>query len=44
VLRGLIESKVRLGEWKAHLLADPFRLKEAYIACTQKQDAWLAAA
>ena len=44
VLRGLIESKVRLGPWKAHLMADPFRLKEAYIACTQKQDAWQAAA
>ncbi len=44
VLRGLIESKVRLGAWKDHLLADPFRLSEAYIACTQKQDAWLAAA
>ena len=44
VLRGLIESKVRLGEWKTHLMEDPFRLKEAYIACTQQQDAWLAAA
>ena len=44
VLRGLIESKVRLGAWKDHLLADPFRLSEAYIACTQKQDAWQAAA
>ncbi len=44
VLRGLIESKVRLGHWKAHLMADPFRLKEAYIACTQKQDSWQAAA
>ena len=44
ILRGLIESKVRLGTWKAHLMADPFRLPEAYIACTQKQDAWQAAA
>ena len=44
VLRGLIESKVELGHWKQHLMADPFRLSEAYIACTQKQDAWQAAA
>ena len=44
ILRGLIESKVHLGQWKAHLMADPFRLPEAYIACTQKQDAWQAAA
>lgn len=44
VLRGLIESKIRLGEWKARLLADPFNLSEAYIACAQKQDAWQAAA
>ena len=44
VLRGLIESKVRLGQWKAHLMEDPFRLSEAYIACSQKQDTWQAAA
>jgi NAD(P)H-nitrite reductase large subunit len=42
ILRGLIASKVRLGEWKAHLQADPLGLSEAYIACTQKQDAWQA--
>ena len=35
VLRGLIESKVELGHWKQHLRADPFRLSEAYIACTR---------
>ena len=43
VLRGLIESKVCLGQWKEQLMANPLRLSEAYIACTQKQDAWLAA-
>jgi NAD(P)H-nitrite reductase large subunit len=32
VLRGLIESRVRLGPWKAHLLGDPLRLKDAYLA------------
>ncbi|GAC1411881.1 MAG: FAD-dependent oxidoreductase [Burkholderiaceae bacterium] len=44
ILRGLIESKVRLGAWKDVLMNDPFRLPEAYIACTQKQDAWQAVA
>lgn len=44
VLRGLIESEIRLGEWKAHLMADPLRLSEAYIACAQQQHAWLSAA
>jgi NAD(P)H-nitrite reductase large subunit len=35
ILRGLIQSKVRLREWKDHLLKDPIRITEAYIACTQ---------
>jgi NAD(P)H-nitrite reductase large subunit len=42
VLRGLIASKVPLGEWKAHLLANPLGLSEAYIASAQKQNGWLA--
>ncbi|MDB5823408.1 MAG: pyridine nucleotide-disulfide oxidoreductase family protein [Herminiimonas sp.] len=42
VLRGLIASKVALGEWKAHLMANPLGLSEAYIASTQKQNGWLA--
>ncbi len=32
VLRGLIQGRVRLGEWKARLLANPMRLSEAYLA------------
>jgi len=32
VLRGLIQGRVRLGEWKARLVADPLRLSEAYLA------------
>lgn len=40
VLRGLIQQRLKLGEWKDKLLDDPTRLMEAYIACAQKQDAW----
>ena len=36
VLRGLIESKIRLGEWKHRLLRDPTAVMEAYMACTQE--------
>lgn len=35
VIRGLIQSKVRLKEWKDRLMRDPTRLMEAYIARTQ---------
>ncbi len=34
VLRGLIQSKTRLGGWKKKLAADPTRLMEAYLATT----------
>lgn len=35
VLRGLIQSKVRLGRWKEKLMTDPTRIMEAYLANTQ---------
>ena len=35
VLRGLIQSRVRLGGWKRKLVEDPTRIMEAYLACTQ---------
>jgi NAD(P)H-nitrite reductase large subunit len=35
VLRGLIQTKLKLGKWKDHLLADPTRIMEAYLANTQ---------
>jgi len=35
VLRGLIQSRTRLGEWKQKLQDDPTRLMEAYLANTQ---------
>jgi NADPH-dependent 2,4-dienoyl-CoA reductase/sulfur reductase-like enzyme len=40
VLRGLTQSRTRLGEWKDRLLRDPWRLSEAYLASTQEQRAW----
>ncbi|MEQ8494902.1 MAG: FAD-dependent oxidoreductase, partial [Gammaproteobacteria bacterium] len=35
VLRGLIQSRTRLGVWKGRLVKDPMRLMEAYLASTQ---------
>ena len=35
VMRGLVEGRVPLGEWKARLLADPTLLMEAYLAQAQ---------
>ncbi|HCN91549.1 MAG TPA: FAD-dependent oxidoreductase [Oxalobacteraceae bacterium] len=37
MLRGLIESRVKLGPWKDVLLADPTRLADAYIASVMPQ-------
>ncbi len=37
ILRGLIQTRVRLGEWKDELLRDPMRIKEAYLACASAQ-------
>ncbi len=36
VLRGLIESRIHLGDWKDRLMQDPTVIMEAYIACTQE--------
>lgn len=35
-IRGLIQTRVSLGDWRGKLLADPHRVTEAYVACTQK--------
>jgi NAD(P)H-nitrite reductase large subunit len=40
VLRGLIQSRARLGAWKDRLLHDPLALTEAYLATAQAQSAW----
>ena len=36
VLRGLIQTKVRLGPWKDKLMANPHLIMAAYLAQTQK--------
>ena len=36
VLRGLIETRIDLGEWKARLAKNPALIMDAYIACTQE--------
>jgi NADPH-dependent 2,4-dienoyl-CoA reductase/sulfur reductase-like enzyme len=35
VLRGLIQTRTRLGGWKKKLQEDPTRIMEAYLGCTQ---------
>ncbi len=35
VLRGLIQTRVRLGPWKQRLLEDPTAIMEAYLGCVQ---------
>ena len=35
VIRGLIQSRIRLGSWKERLIADPHGLMAAYLECTQ---------
>jgi NAD(P)H-nitrite reductase large subunit len=35
VLRGLIQSRIKLGEWKPRLQQDPTRIMEAYLGSTQ---------
>ncbi len=43
-LRGLVEGKVHLGEWKTKLQKDPSQLMAAYIATAQGQNNWNGAA
>ena len=43
-LRGLVEGKVHLGEWKQTLKSDPTKLMAAYIATAQGQQQWNGAA
>ncbi len=35
VLRGLIQTRLKLGKWKEHLRRDPTRIMEAYLGATQ---------
>lgn len=41
VLRGLIQGKVALGEWKTVLMEDPAKAMEAYLAKGQAQSTWM---
>lgn len=34
VLRGLIQTEIKLGEWKDKLIADPHLIADAYVACS----------
>ena len=36
VVRGLVQTKVKLGDWKQALMDDPHKVMDAYLACTQK--------
>ena len=36
VLRGMIESRLHLGEWHKRLMQNPARIMEAYLSCTQE--------
>jgi NAD(P)H-nitrite reductase large subunit len=40
VMRGLVEGRVRLGEWRERLIDDPTLLTAAYIAQGQAQERW----
>ena len=35
ILRGLIQSRIRLGKWKQRLMDDPTRIMEAWLGSTQ---------
>jgi len=35
VVRGLIQTRISLGDWKKRLLEDPHRVMDAYLECTQ---------
>lgn len=43
VMRGLVEGKVKLGEWKTQLMEDPTQLMKAYLATAQAQGHWSGA-
>jgi NADPH-dependent 2,4-dienoyl-CoA reductase/sulfur reductase-like enzyme len=42
-MRGLVEGRVKLGEWKERLLQDPTQLMPAYLATAQAQGQWSGA-
>jgi hypothetical protein len=42
-MRGLIEGRVKLGQWKDVLLNDPTQMMQAYLATAQGQGDWSGA-
>ena len=42
-MRGLVEGRVKLGDWKDRLLQDPTQLMPAYLATAQAQGQWSGA-
>lgn len=36
VIRGLVQTRVKLGTWKDVLMKDPHKIMEAYLDCTQE--------
>ena len=41
VLRGLIQGKIPLGDWKETLMGDPAKVMDAYLATAQAQSNWM---
>ncbi len=41
VMRGLIQGKIRLGEWKEVLMNNPTKIMDAYLGAGQAQSAWM---
>jgi NAD(P)H-nitrite reductase large subunit len=41
VLRGLIQGKIPLGEWKEVLISNPTKVMDAYLGAGQAQSAWM---
>jgi NADPH-dependent 2,4-dienoyl-CoA reductase/sulfur reductase-like enzyme len=37
VIRGLIQTRVRLGDWKGKLMRDPLLVMDAYLDCTRRR-------
>jgi NAD(P)H-nitrite reductase large subunit len=42
VLRGLIQTRVSLGEWKDRLMQNPNQLMDAYLDKAQAQSQWMS--
>ncbi len=38
VVRGLVQTRVRLGKWKDVLMNDPHKVMDAYLECTQHRE------